>query len=141
MIETSVFTTSPDETAAIDTINGIYQFVRDQRAIAADHPGTLDIIQKFEAWYQGLEESTKVGLITHVVNQTDVNEAKRRRDDLNNALGSHLPDDYTPVDAPQTSPKGPDYEQGKNPPDDPLTAAFKVGGVVAIGYVLYKIFT
>jgi hypothetical protein len=141
MIEVSSFTTSPNEAAAIEEINGIYGYVTSQRLGAADHPGALDIIQRFEAWYQGLEESTKVGLITHVVNQTDVNEAKRRREDLNAALGQHLPDDYKPADAPQTPPKGPDYEQGRNPPDDPVTTALKIGGLAAIGFVLYKIFT
>lgn len=139
MIETSVITTSPDEGAAIDTINGIYEYVRSRRDIAGNYPGALDVIQRFEAWYQGLEESTKVGLITHTVNQADVNEAKRRREDLNTAIGQHIPDDYKPADVPQTSPKGPDYEQGKNPPSDELPAGIWAAIAAGVAFVLYKI--
>lgn len=141
MIEVSSFTTSPDEALAIGEVNSIYDYVRAQRVNTPKYPAALPIIKAFEAWYQGLEQSTKVGLITHVVNVADVNEAKRRRGELNDALEQHLPDNQTPADAPQTPPSGPDFEQGKGPEDNGVRTALTLGGVALGALILWKLLT
>jgi len=133
MLTTNPITTSPDEASAIDTINAIYDYVRAQRINTPKYPNLLPLIQSFEGWYQGLEESTKVGVITHIVNLADVNEAKRRRNQINSVIGAQIPNDQIPADAPQTSPD--------KPPETPNYISQAIGAVAIAGaaYLVYKL--
>jgi hypothetical protein len=133
MLEVSLLTTSPDEAEAINTINGIYDYVRAQRVNVPKYPAILPLISSFEGWYQGLEESTKVGIITHIVNLADVNEAKRRRGQINDTMGQAIPSNQTPADAPQTAPD--------KPPETPNYLQQAIGAVAILGaaYLAYKL--
>ena len=133
MLTVSALTTSPDEAESINTINAIYDYVRAQRINVNKYPSILPLIQSFEGWYQGLEESAKTGVISHVVNLADVNEAKRRRKQINDIMGQAIPDDVTPVDAPQTAPD--------KPPEAPNYIAQAIGAVALVGaaYLAYKL--
>jgi len=144
MIQVDKLMTSPNEAKAIGEINAIYEYVRAQRVNTPKYPAALPVIQAFEAWYQGLEESAKESslshLVSHIIDESDVNEAKRRRSLLNDAIDSHLPDDQIPADSPQTPPTGPDYEQGKGP-EDGVKTALALGGVALGALILWKLLT
>ena len=133
MLTVSALTTSPDEAEAINSINAIYDYVRAQRVNVPKYPSILPLIQSFEGWYQGLEESAKTGVISHVVNLADVNEAKRRRKQINDIMGQAIPDNVTPFDAPQTAPD--------KPPESPNYIAQAIGAVALVGaaYLAYKL--
>ena len=132
MLETSIFTTSPLEASAIDTINGIYSYVRSQRVNTPKYVGLLTLIQNFESWYQGLEASTKTGIVVHTVNANDANEARRQRDAINSLMGVHIPDNQIPADMPQTPPPLP----ASDPTSMIILGATVIGGAI----VLWKLF-
>jgi hypothetical protein len=131
MIEVSVLTTSPDETAAIQTLNAIYDYVRAQRMNVGKYPAILPLISSFEGWYGQLEVAHS-GIMGHTIDASDVGEAKRRRQAINDAMGAVLPADITPADGPQT------------PPDKPVTSnawiPYAVGATVTaiLVYVLTR---
>lgn len=130
-IETSYTWMGTDEIAAIDALNAIYEYVRSQRPRIAEYPGILPLIESFEGWYQGLEEASKrgigvldPGIYRSKITQSEVNEAKRRREEINKILGEHIPDSTIPADAPQTPPD--------KPPDPPLKQAIDTAVTIAI---------
>lgn len=138
MLTVNPITTSADEATAIDTINAIYDYVRAQRANIGQFPTLLPLIQGFEAWYQALDESANPGgiaqAVSHVVNTADVNEAKRRRDDINTVMGQKIPDTQTPADAPQTPPP-------KSDDSSSVDTGIKLLAVFGAGILLWKLFT
>lgn len=138
MLTINPITTSADEATAIDTINAIYDYVRDQRANVDKYPALLPLIQGFESWYQGLDASVNPGgiaqAVSHVVNTADVNEAKRRRDDINTAMGEKIPDTVTPADGPQTPPPKPDDNSS-------IDTGIKLLAAAGAAFILWKLFT
>lgn len=143
MMTTSILTNSPDEIAAIDAINAIYAYVEAQRIKIPKFPAIGPLIDSFEGWYGQLEESTKGGMfpgmpgpsiLVHTVNVTDVNEAKRRRQEINDAMGAKLPSDSVPADSGQTP-------ADKPPVDSTISTIVTTVAVVIGGIVLYKLLT
>ncbi|MFZ1005935.1 MAG: hypothetical protein WAN65_03805 [Candidatus Sulfotelmatobacter sp.] len=105
----NALTTSPTEASSIDTINAIYDYVRNQRSKIGQWPALLPQIQSFESWYQGLDQRANPGgvfgtIMSHTVNADDANEARRRRNAINAIIGQAIPADVTPADMPQTPP-------------------------------------
>jgi len=143
MLETNTLTQSDDENDSIERINAIYDYVRNQRPRVNEYPNLLPLIADFEGWYQALEEAWSKGInlgviaTRHIVSISDVNEAKRRRDEINGIMGEHIPDTNIPHDAPQTPPGKPkDY--GIDPEFD-MTGALTIAGIGIGALILYKL--
>lgn len=143
MLETNALTQSDDENDSIERINAIYEYVRNQRPRIGEYPGLLPLIADFEGWYQALEEAWSKGInlgviaTRHIVSISDVNEAKRRRDEINGIMGEHIPDTNIPHDAPQTPPGKPkDYGIE---PEFSIGTALTYGSIALGGLILYKI--
>lgn len=143
MITTNNVTQSSDENHAIEEINSIYEYVRNQRPNINQFTGLLPLIQDFEGWYQALEESWKQGVnlgvisTRHIVSLADLNEAKRKREAINSVMGQHIPDDYVPPDSPQTPPVKP--EQAGLFPNFDMGGVVTVAGIGLGGLLLYKL--
>jgi len=118
-------------------LEAIYAYVRAQRPAAKGKPKALAIIVDFESWYQGL------GLTDAALDNETLKEAKRRRSALNDALGEKLPDDYVPVDAPQTPPPRDEVldavKEGVSTSSSQLVTLAKAGVAAAVGIVLVNL--
>lgn len=137
MISYDSYTYTPDQIQNIDDLNAVYVWAVQQRSKVDEHPAALPLIDDFERWYGSLEERVQSGALNplgigvHRIDQADVNEAKRKRAAILDALGEHIPDDY-----PVPHPVAPD----KPPPEwTPLeTAVWAVAGIAG-GALLLKL--
>lgn len=103
-----------------DSIEAIYQYVRNQRPNIEKYPGLLKKIENFEAWYQTLSWYDK-----NIDSSETLNQAKRLRNEVNDAMHQKIPDTWVPADAPQTSPQAPPI----------ISTKYKVGFSVGAGIV------
>lgn len=132
MIEYSAFTTSPDEQRAIDSLNAISTYITSQRSKSTQFPAILPLIKSFEGWYGLLEEkrATASFIELPIITVTEVNEAKRRRYEIDVLTGNTTPEDRIPGDSPQTPPDAPPSE---------LSITELVAGAVVLGFFGYLI--
>ncbi len=124
-------------------MKAIYVYVNSSlpRAIAAKNAKAVALIQNFQGWFQNL------GPLDHLFDQDTLSEAKRRRNDINTALGEVLPPDWIPADNPQQPPdqnawvadlkKGAE-EAGKLPAE--LVTLLKVVAALAGGVLLWNLY-
>lgn len=144
MINSDSVWLSGDERLAINELNGIYDYVREQRKLVDVHPDLLPLIASFEGWYGGLEEGANrgigpldPGLYRTKVGLAEVNEAKRRREAINAVLGEHIPDNRVPADSPQT----PADKPPPSPVESAVNAVVTVAVVGGLGWALIKLLT
>jgi hypothetical protein len=117
----------------------IYEYVRSRRPDAVSKPKAMAVIVAFESWYQGL------GLTDAVLDNETLKEAKRRRAELNAALGDELPASAVPVDAPQTPPPRDEtldaIRAGIPEAGSQLVTLVKVAAVAAVGVLLLNLYS
>lgn len=123
-----------------DDLQAIITYVNERQpeAVRSKNAKALALIQNFQAWYQNL------GPLNTIFDQETLNEAKRRRNDINAALGQTIPLDQVPADAPQQPPAPntwvSDIEQGVTSAPSQLISLIKVGAVVGVGIVLWNLY-
>lgn len=103
-----------------ETLDAIYDYIRNQRPRINEFPGLLQEIQSFESWYQGLGWYDR-----NIVSKEALDEAKRRRNKLNEVMKTKIPDTWVPADAPQTSPP--------KVPKPIIPTQYKIGVAVGAG--------
>jgi hypothetical protein len=125
--------TQADLKAIIDYVNGVQP-----DAVKTRNARALSLIQSFQGWYQNL------GPLDHIFDQETLNEAKRRRNEINVALGTTIPLDQVPADAPQTPPNANVWvtKLEKDISDAPsqVVTLVKVAAVVGVGIVLWNLY-
>lgn len=108
------------------SLDAIAAYVRAARAELARYPEAEPLIADFERWYQSID-----ALARFRSGPSLLGEARRRRDEINRAIGQRLPATWDPADRPQTAapPRG----------TDPLPAppgeswAERIRGVLKVG--------
>jgi hypothetical protein len=122
-----------DLKAIADYING-----RQPDAVRTRNARALSLVQSFQGWYQNL------GPLDHVFDKETLNEAKRRRNELNAALGETIPLDQVPADSPQQPPDANTWVKTleKDVSDAPsqVVTLVKVAAVVGVGIVLWNLY-
>lgn len=78
-------------------LKAIYDYVNSRQpdAVKTKNVKALSLIQQFQGWYQNL------GPLDQIFDVETLNEAKRRRNDINTALGEAIPLEQVPADNPQ----------------------------------------
>ena len=125
-------------------LSAIYAWVKEQRPKTRKRPAALPLIESFESWYQGL------GATDWLFDTETLNEAKRRRNEIEKALGEVIAPDWVPADSPQTAPPKGELaglkesleEAGRKLSDAPSQAIglIKVVVVVGAGILLLNLF-
>lgn len=136
MINPDSLTDSPNEQDAIRNLNAILDWVTSQRIKIAQFPAAQPLIEDFERWYGALEEryDKETLLTTNPIGVAEVNEAKRKRAEIQATLGEHADPTNPQI---QTAP-------GLAPPEENIVTdvAAGIGGLLklaAAGVVLYVI--
>lgn len=103
-------------------LEAVFEYVKGKRPLTTKFPKALPIIQSFEQWYQELGWYAR-----YVDTDETMQEARRRRGELNDILGEKLPDTWIPADSPQTVPNA--------PPVPIIPTQYKVAAAVGAGVV------
>jgi hypothetical protein len=123
-----------------DDLKAIADYVnsRQPEAFTSRNSKALTLIQGFQAWYQNL------GPLDKIFDQETLNEAKRRRNDINAAFGEAIPLSQVPADAPQQPPAANEWvskleKDVANAPSD-VIGLVKVVAVVGAGLLLWNFY-
>jgi hypothetical protein len=116
----------------------VYVNERQPEAVRTRNASALALIQNFQGWYQNL------GPLDHVFDQETLNEAKRRRNAINTALGQAIPPEQVPADAPQ-QPAAPNtwvtkLEDDLSTAPGQLATLLKIAAVAGVGIVLWNLY-
>jgi len=103
-------------------LEAVFEYMRGKRPLTEKFPKALPVIQSFEQWYQDLGWYAR-----YVDTDETMQEARRRREELNDILGEKLPDTWVPADSPQAVPKA--------HPTPIIPTQYKVAAAVGAGVV------
>jgi hypothetical protein len=121
-------------------LKAIYEYVNSLQpeAFRSKNQPALTLIQDFQAWKQNL------GPLDKLFDQETLNEAKRRRNAINAAMGNTIPLDRVPADNPQQPPAANQWvskledDLSKAPSD--VVGLVKTVAVIGAGLLLWNLY-